>query len=265
MEGNRRQPIALYAWFLCGLLGYCAPAAAAPYLFDDSGYLGEAALMPGWQQTLARQAEQSRQLTACIDDETTCSADQNRLKPLAHLIRKAHSLSEQRQISVVNHYVNRKRYRRDRVRTVAVHPDSEPLKYRSRWSTAAEFIERGGDCEDYASTKYFLLRTLGLPAARMRVVIAFDRAARRHHAVLAVELASGNIWLLDTDNIIRNQNRHDYQFVYSLNEVSIWDHESTGSGDLIARPRADERAPPATDYPPLTFHHWFSTTDKEQS
>jgi predicted transglutaminase-like cysteine proteinase len=87
-----------------------------------------------------------------------------------------------------------------------------------------EFLEKGGDCEDYATAKYFLLRTLGIPADDLRVVVAWDRKARGYHALLAYR-ASPSAWLLDTDGTIkRGVQQRIFRFLFSLNELGIWDH-----------------------------------------
>ncbi|MDQ0251466.1 putative transglutaminase-like cysteine proteinase [Sphingomonas kyeonggiensis] len=65
-----------------------------------------------------------------------------------------------------------------------------------RWETPAEMFARGGDCEDFALTKYFALRDLGLPEAAMRIAVVWDSQDAEQHAVLFVE-AGGQNWVLD--------------------------------------------------------------------
>ncbi|MFS2108830.1 transglutaminase-like cysteine peptidase [Sphingomonas sp. Sphisp140] len=65
-----------------------------------------------------------------------------------------------------------------------------------RWETPAEMFARGGDCEDFALTKYFALRDLGLPEAAMRIAVVWDSRDAEQHAVLFVE-AGGQRWVLD--------------------------------------------------------------------
>ena len=85
-------------------------------------------------------------------------------------------------------------------------------------------MQRGGDCEDYAVAKYFLLRELGFPAEDMRVLVTYDRSVRAHHAVLAVRREDGSSWLLELDNTIVKGNQWGYRFIYALNEEGIWDY-----------------------------------------
>ncbi len=69
------------------------------------------------------------------------------------------------------------------------------------WASTREFSERGGDCEDFASAKYFALRALGFPADAMRIVIVVNEAKQARHAVLMVQLADEVVVL---DNLYAN-------------------------------------------------------------
>ncbi|MDR2743759.1 MAG: transglutaminase-like cysteine peptidase, partial [Desulfovibrio sp.] len=42
------------------------------------------------------------------------------------------------------------------------------------WEIPAEFLQRSGDCEDYAIIKYFTLKELGIPPEDMRIVVVRD-------------------------------------------------------------------------------------------
>ena len=198
---------------------------ASLYRFDDSGYLGAAQLMPDLSDTLRRPHDAGSDLIRCSAGERAC---ERRKKSLHVLLTKARALSPDRQIKLINRYVNKRRYRRDRTTRLVTDLADEPVKYRSRWSTVGEFLRRGGDCEDYATTKYFLLRELGFTAEQLRVVVTYDRSARAHHAVLALERDDDEVWLLETDNSIKTRSHSGYRYIYAMNENSIWDHaEST--------------------------------------
>ena len=205
------------------LVTFASAVAADPYNFDSDAYLGEARLMPEWANTLKRQSTEDEILSACLLDSDTCP---NKYRGVRHLLVKAQSLTKERQIKLVNHYVNNRRYRRDRTAHLVTPLSDEPVKYRSRWATVNDFLTRGGDCEDFATTKYFLLRRLGVEAQQMRVVVAYDRQARGYHAVLAVLRDNGKIWLLDSDGYVRSSGRNPYRYIYAVNELSIWDHET---------------------------------------
>jgi predicted transglutaminase-like cysteine proteinase len=75
-------------------------------------------------------------------------------------------------------------------------PDLANWGMADRWATPAEMFARGGDCEDFALTKYFALRELGLAESAMRLAIVWDSQDSEQHAVLFVE-ADGRNWVLD--------------------------------------------------------------------
>lgn len=77
-----------------------------------------------------------------------------------------------RSIQEVNEYVNAFPY-------VAEKSD--------KWLTPAEFVKRGGDCEDYALTKRWLIRKNHLADGQpMDILLVFDIVSQQHHAVLVV-------------------------------------------------------------------------------
>ena len=86
-------------------------AVAAQYAFDDDAYLGDAHLLPAWSDTLTRNASEQILIANCLADPETCPA---KLKGVRHLLLHAASLPLDRQIRLVNRYVNKRRYRRDR-------------------------------------------------------------------------------------------------------------------------------------------------------
>ncbi|MGH8166480.1 MAG: transglutaminase-like cysteine peptidase [Woeseiaceae bacterium] len=194
----------------------------ADFRFEDGVYLGSADLLADWADTLARVRVQQPQLDACLADQDRCSRN---LRGVHVLIDRARELSPDRQVRLINRYVNKRRYRRDRSDEIHSTAASDTVRLRSRWSTLVEFMRRGGDCEDYATSKYQLLRELGFPARDLRVVVALERTTREHHALLAVRQPDGEVWLLDSDNSTYRSHLFGYRVVYSLNETSIWDYE----------------------------------------
>lgn len=221
---------------LAGLIAL--PAwGGAPYPFDDNGYLGDASLLPDWSATLARHEAQTDTLTRCLADAASCP---NYYRGLRLLLQKAEGLEPRRQIKLINYYVNKRRYRNDRTTRLSTPLSPEPLRYRSRWATVEEFMSRGGDCEDYATTKYFLLRQLGFDAEQLRVVVTYDRSAGGYHALVAVRRDDGQVLLLESDGTVIRGQRHNFRFIYSVNEHSIWDHERKKAASRSTHP--DSRA-----------------------
>lgn len=119
------------------------------------------------------------------------------------------------QLQRINDYANRKRYVLD-LDNYGV-PDY--------WAVAREFLYNGGDCEDYAITKLFSLRWLGLETERLRIVVLQDTNLRIPHAVLAV-YADDDIYILDNQirQVVRHRDIVHYVPVYSINEANWWIH-----------------------------------------
>ena len=224
--GGSFQRRSFVGCFMISLTMASSVAVGAQYVFDDGAYLGEAHLLPEWSDTLTRNALEQTIIAECLANESTCP---KKLKGIRYLLIKAEGLPRDRQIRLVNRYVNKRRYRRDRTQHKVSAISNQPAVFRNHWSTIMEFMGHGGDCEDYATTKYFLLRALGIASDDLRVLVIYDRKARDHHAVLAVRNSSGAIWLLESDNTIQRGNLYSYKFIYAVNEDSIWDHEGATS------------------------------------
>ena len=204
---------------LLSLLFAVTAEARKRYDFNDEDYLAPASAMSSWQALLDRYAEQRDDLLNCVSPRGC----KGRLKSFNRILRKARGLSERDQLHLVNFYINRNDYDEDRIRRER---DEEGRRrvMRTEWVTLYEFLSKDGDCEDYATSKYFMLRELGYEPSRLRVVVAHVRRPRGYHAVLAVEQTDGSVWLLDSDNTIRKTSHGEYRFVYAVNEESIWDH-----------------------------------------
>lgn len=91
------------------------------------------------------------------------------------------------------------------------------------WSTPREFLRSGGDCEDFAIARYFLLRSAGIPVENLAVMVCFDRMrGNRAHAITTCDIYNkvytfdnqspgpGTDWPLDR-----------YKPLYSINE-NMW-------------------------------------------
>jgi len=93
------------------------------------------------------------------------------------------------------------------------------------WETPLQFLDRSGDCEDFAIAKYLALRAGGMPAEDMRVVIVRDHARRRMHAVLAVYVR-GRASILDSlyDAIVEADVIDHCEPIHSINEQGRWLH-----------------------------------------
>ncbi len=122
------------------------------------------------------------------------------------------------QLYRVNRYINHVRYR----------TDERNWNRADFWAVPEQFFARGGDCEDYAIAKYVSLRSLGIPAERLRVVVVYDRKIREDHAILVITAPDG-IKVLDSNRkrvIDWEESSKRYSPYYSLNEQAVWIHNS---------------------------------------
>lgn len=110
--------------------------------------------------------------------------------------------------------------------------DMEAWKTSDYWAVPEEFIRKSGDCEDYAITKYYALKDLGVPIADMRIVILKDTTRNLDHAVLAVDV-EGTIYILDnvSNLILTDKKLTHYKPYFSVNENFRWVHLPPDSSD----------------------------------
>lgn len=98
------------------------------------------------------------------------------------------------------------------------------------WETPVEFFTRGGDCEDFAITKYASLRALGVSDDRMRIAIVKDMEKNIPHAILIVYGDTGTYVLDNQIKTVRSveQVRH-YKPIFSINRTAWWLHTAPAS------------------------------------
>jgi len=97
------------------------------------------------------------------------------------------------------------------------------------WETPLEFHLKNGDCEDYAIAKYKMLKLLGMPADKMRIVVLRDNNLRIYHAVLVVWI-DGEPYLLDNQirTVVSARSVNHYDPIFSINEHGWWRHSGRG-------------------------------------
>ncbi len=117
--------------------------------------------------------------------------------------------------SKVNDLVNKVRYV----------TDSRNYGKTDYWATPVEFFEKGGDCEDFAITKYTALRALGVPENRLRIAIVQDLQKNIPHAILIVYTDNGPMVLDNQIKTMTNANRiSHYKPIFSINRTAWWLH-----------------------------------------
>jgi len=143
------------------------------------------------------------------------------------MMQAAQSMNEQDKVKRVNEFFNRK---------IQFGEDQAVWGENDYWATPLEFMGKGaGDCEDFAITKYFALRSLNVPNDRLRITYVKARIGgprsdvTQAHMVLGYyEDPTGEPLILD--NLITElrpaSRRTDLMPVFSFNSEGLW----TGSG-----------------------------------
>lgn len=119
-------------------------------------------------------------------------------------------------------------------------PDRPPPKGGDRWSSLAEFLESGGDCEEFAIAKYRALKDSGIPTSAMHIVLARDPDRGTDHAWLQVTLA-GRTLILDNrrDGLATQREMSRYRPIALLDERRL---TLVAIPDVTKHPFADVRA-----------------------
>lgn len=97
------------------------------------------------------------------------------------------------------------------------------------WETPYEMIAFNGDCEDYAISKYYSLRKLGVPEESMRIIIVQDlNLGGIIHAVLGV-YEGDELYILDNQikQVMPADSIYHYKPIYAVNEHSWWRYMPT--------------------------------------
>ena len=209
------------------VLGFCAcctlvalpgngyAASATPQLFDyREERQNSMEYLPQWLSALERHL---------IEDlpEGNCKEsffNRCHLKEWFAFLEEIRVLPPEEQIRAVNSYANKKRYVLD----------ISNYGMEDYWAIAKEFLYNGGDCEDYAITKFFSLKWLGFKPKKVRLVVLQDTNLRIPHAVLAV-FFEGDILILDNQSQEVTSHRKIVHYVplYSVNEEEWWLHLPT--------------------------------------
>ena len=92
------------------------------------------------------------------------------------------------------------------------------------WQTPREFLSNGGgDCEDFAITKYAWLKALGVREQDMRIAVVKDRFLRTMHTLLFVDI-NGERLILDNQEAKTGGHimQSRYEPLFSFNRESWW-------------------------------------------
>lgn len=194
-----------------------APCGAGAFPADLFGYREApqadlVGLFPQWVSALERHLRDDLRDADCAERRI----NRCHMERWLAFLERIRPLPVREQLREINRYANEKDYILD----------LDNYGVEDYWAIPREFFSNGGDCEDFAITKYFSLRWLGYPLDAMRIVVVQDTNLRVAHAVLAV--ASGrDILVLDNQvhDVLRHRQVVHYAPVYSINERSWWIHQ----------------------------------------
>jgi predicted transglutaminase-like cysteine proteinase len=192
--------------------------ASASRLFGTVEYAsGDLRTFRKWRRALVSSAEELSRCRAGGCDERWRA-----------IVDGARGYALMQQLQEINRRVNSKPYV----------PDVQNWGSRDYWATPLEFLRKGGDCEDYAITKYMTLRHLGVSPQDMRIVVLRDQDASTEHVVLAVYI-DGIPYILDnrTAAITSSISIASYRPIYSINEHGWWLHRDTRRAVVVASAR----------------------------
>lgn len=150
-----------------------------------------------------------------FDAALNTASGQQTMNEFKSQIEFLRGLPMNKMVSGVNEIVNRVSYIND----INIYGQSD------YWATPVEFLKNGGDCEDFAITKYVALRALGIPEERMRILVLQDMQKNIPHAVLVVYTDNGAVVLDNQIKSVTNVERiSHYKPIFSINREGWWLH-----------------------------------------
>jgi len=203
---RRRALLAIGLW----MLAFAVPGHAAARLFGyKESRQADMSILTQWISVMKRHLRED------VPDGDCTSRHFNKchLNEWFSFLRSIKGKSKSEQMRLVNDYANNKRYVLD----------IDNYGQEDYWAIVKEFLNNGGDCEDYAITKLYSLQWLGFPISSTRIVILQDTNLGIQHAVLAVYI-HGDIKILDnqTTQVISHRKIAHYVPIYSVNQKHWW-------------------------------------------
>ncbi len=213
---RRFGTLALLLALIAGVLvDHQAAAADGRQSFFHSVELRSANIKPfaKWRSAIERTARE-----VALEEGRDCrtaGAAGCRYRELYAFLDTLRDKGRREQLVAVNAYMNARPYV----------TDATNWGKKDYWATPAEFLNRSGDCEDYAIAKFFALKRLGWNADALRLAAVKDLDRGAGHAVL-IAYHDDRSWLLDNQikQVVETGTVRRYEPVYSINENSWWRH-----------------------------------------
>ena len=164
-----------------------------------------------WLSVMDRYSRERKQEKGpCADDPAVCN-----LVEWKSFLSTLSGKDRMTQLQEVNRFMNTNPYITDMVNWGVA----------DYWETPKEFLDRSGDCEDYAIAKFYSLRALGMDNTNLRIVVLQDMNLQIPHAILVAYL-DGKYMVLDNQipQVVDASIIHHYRPFYSINEEYWWLH-----------------------------------------
>lgn len=150
---------------------------------------------------------------------------QIRLTAWENIIRSDKSNSDREKLEKVNVFINK---------TMTYAEDIDIWGIKDYWATPVEFIGRGaGDCEEFAIAKYFTLKAMGIPDARLNIAYVKSLPLDKTHMVLTYINKPGDEPLV-LDNLDKSikpaSERRDLDPIFTFNGTELWTAQQRGQG-----------------------------------
>lgn len=206
--------IFLIVLFLCGGEVY-GHSNKKTILYHNNTYFEGIDGFKKWVGVLKRYQDDLKRLNAhdhCNELSTMCDYKLWYDALMGDFVNTEHDLVAS--IDKINRAVNEKIYKHD----------NQNWTVDDYWATPIEFFVNDGDCEDFAITKYFLLKDFGIKNEDMKITILLDNKQREIHSILQVSI-NKQWYILDnrTNNILTlDQSPKHYIPLYAINEKGWW-------------------------------------------
>lgn len=206
---SRLSPILLLVLGLLSLTGMQGQAQAGLFGYPDKEFATDHSLFPKWEDMLKRALSEGPNGPDCNPSRKKCQ-----FQTLQKVLPKLKKLPANKQLEFVHKFVNRLEYI----------TDMSNYGLKDYWATQHEMYGHdGGDCDDYAITKYYALKMLGFDVNDLRVVVVKDTNLNIGHAILVVNFKGKSIVLDNRIKTLINANRlHHLQPIYAINEDAWW-------------------------------------------
>lgn len=192
------------------LIGFCAAVGGTPALADTASLFGSSEIALGDAGSRLSAGRFQKLLVSSGLEDTRVA---HKWTVVTRLIRWQTPLNK---LKLVQQYFN----------TLPYHSDQTLYGKADYWASVGEFLANGGDCEDFAITKYRALVEGGFDPESLRIVLLHDRVNDTAHAVLAAYL-DGQVWILDNqiEQIVPQSTIGHYRPIYSMNSLEVWRHD----------------------------------------